>query len=365
MTSGICSSLIPLYLGVLCIAFFTGCSSSINLSALNTVDRQPVKNSIIYLIHGDGSYLYYDTNNRAVTADERILKQAQSVAEYLYSSEVFIFHIKIQRRFLGLIQRNDRDFYYYRHGKLIKQISYRAGSSDSIFQTETAVYGRLSAASAPNDTAKLLFFFYGHHIPEQTISNYYSSHTGISFGIEIFRQALTGFLPHGRSEFDLIVLSTCSNGTPGTISALSELSRYIIASPENLHLSYIDSSFLTVLEESEPTDIKRFAENFTASAFDILKRNTNTAITLSLYDTEATASFLRRSAGSYSRVVSSANENLMRADYSDCNYSSRMDMDSSGTGVTVYFRPSLFGKTKNRTSHSGWGCPVMEYQIVK
>lgn len=349
-----------LIIGV-CTQLFTGCSNAINLAAIDAGEKLPVKTSIIYLIHGDGSYLYYDTNNRAVTADERILEHAQSVAANLYSSEVFIFHIKIQQRFLGLIQRNDRNLYYYRRGKLIKYISYRISFPDSSFQTEAAVYNRLSSASASKDAAGSIFLFYGHHIPEQTVTDYYASHHGIRFSTDIFRQTLAGFLSYKTSGFDLVVLSTCSNGTPGTISSIYDLSYFIIASPENLHLSHIDSRYLAVLEGSASTDLKHFAEGFAASAFDTLKKKTNTAITLSLYDTRAVKYFLIKSKDSYLRNLQAENPNSPRDDYSDCIYDGRMDMKGAETGVTVYFRPSLFGKSKNRTSHSGWGCPATKF----
>jgi hypothetical protein len=51
-----------------------------------------------------------------------------------------------------------------------------------------------------------------------------------------------------RTPMDLVVLSTCLGGTVGTLRTLAPMSRFVIASPESLHLSHMDMSGLQGLE---------------------------------------------------------------------------------------------------------------------
>ena len=63
----------------------------------------------------------------------------------------------------------------------------------------------------------------------------------------IFVTGLKGFTADS-ARFDLMILSTCFGGTPYTIGALGPFARYIIASPDNLHLSYFDFHSLERLD---------------------------------------------------------------------------------------------------------------------
>src|SRR5512143_1930391 len=58
--------------------------------------------SIVCVVHGDGDYLYHDTDGNAYSADEEALAEAQRVAERNPRAEVFIFHQRPRRRFMFL-----------------------------------------------------------------------------------------------------------------------------------------------------------------------------------------------------------------------------------------------------------------------
>ena len=72
--------------------------------------------SIVCVIHGDGDYLYHDTDGNEYAADEEALAAAKRVAQQNPHAEVFIFHQRPRRHFLFLFPLRDGEFYYYRNG---------------------------------------------------------------------------------------------------------------------------------------------------------------------------------------------------------------------------------------------------------
>ena len=77
------------------------------------------KYSIVFIIHGDGDYVYHDTSGNEYEADEEALAGVKMVAQQNPNAEVFIFHQRPRRHFLFLFPLRDGDFYYYRNGRLI------------------------------------------------------------------------------------------------------------------------------------------------------------------------------------------------------------------------------------------------------
>ena len=89
-----------------------------------------------------------------------------------------------------------------------------------------------------------IFLYSGHEIPEFGGAGYDASVPDRTFTVRDLQSGLQGFTG-SSAKFDLLVLSTCFGGTPYTIGALGPYARYIIASPDNLHLSYFDFRALT------------------------------------------------------------------------------------------------------------------------
>ena len=84
-----------------------------------------------------------------------------------------------------------------------------------------------------------------------------------------------------------MILSTCFGGTPYTIGALGTFARYIIASPDNLHLSYFDFHSLERLDLSvRDGDVPAFAKQFAHQAFDRLTGDIQTAVSVAVYDVD-------------------------------------------------------------------------------
>jgi hypothetical protein len=90
----------PLYIkytgrtgGLVLILLLFSCSS-ISLyqqSALQQETVLPLRYSIVFIIHGDGNYLYHDTRGNEHKADEDAFVKATKVAMQNPLAEVFIF----------------------------------------------------------------------------------------------------------------------------------------------------------------------------------------------------------------------------------------------------------------------------------
>jgi len=84
------------------IIFLMSCSASIPVQQKSLRvenDTLAVRYSILFIIHGDGNYLYHDTSGNEHIADEEVLASAKIVAEKNPSAEVFIFHQKPRSHF--------------------------------------------------------------------------------------------------------------------------------------------------------------------------------------------------------------------------------------------------------------------------
>lgn len=308
---------------------------------------EPPVRSIIFLIHGDANYIYHDADGNALHADEETLSQAQSVASQLYDAEVFIFHQRSQRRFLRVWPRDDGTLYHYYRGHRLTELTYRREVRGHGLKSEIALYqGRKHEIRSPSseDFLRSVFLYYGHEIPADHGAGYHRSYPEAAFHITHLAEALPGFAPDGSATpFDLTVLSTCNNGSPGVVKALAPHTRYLLASPQNLHLSYIDSTPLLLLNAT-PTSLSAFVNMFAETAFDRLSRTTQTVVTLSLFDTPRV------------HPPEPASTDLPTlGDYIDCAEVLTISSDAK-QGVDVWYRPSRFGREAKKETHSGWGC---------
>ncbi|HEX2867843.1 MAG TPA: hypothetical protein VHO03_12415 [Ignavibacteriales bacterium] len=331
-----------------------------------------IKYRIVYYIHGDGSYLYHDSQGSDIQADVRMVKQAISVAEGLPNSEVFIFHQKPKRHFLFFFPLKDGEFYFFRNGQLVDNESYNSNPSLHNLDIEAAFFRENAAyvQNLPGRTVRNFFLYYGHEIPETDGRGYNASYPEKPFSIDNLANAMQLFesMPQiGGSKFDFLLLSTCYNGTPGVISKLMPYASYIMASPEYLHLSYIDSDYLRKLPEDLMNGnlhlyLKQFAEN----AFLKLKSNTLTMITISLYDADKVKDFLNNGflrteiQNRQEEETGSASRDSVSAGCVDCSRMASFDLKDAAKGIDLYYSPPHFGRYKNKLTHSGWGCPGSE-----
>ena len=316
--------------------------------------------SIVCIIHGDGGYLYHDTGGNAHKADEVALAKMKMVAEQNARAEVFIFHEKHRRHFMLFFPRRDGRFYYYRNGSFVAEESYWRDQGESRFYPETELYNRFRAEGSPGNAR--IFLYYGHEIPEYGGKGYDASYGNRAFTISDLAEGLNG-IAQDSTKIDLVVLSTCFNGTPHTMEALAQHARYVVASPDNLHLSYFDPGALERLDVGAGEgDMSELAKRFARHAFDRLTEELQTTVTVVVYDMELVRPFTRSVAGVYGRALISLNGKAPGSiERCDCAEDPEYARPGMHDGVTVLYSAPRFGRSKNKESHSGWEC----WRLVK
>ena len=315
----------------------------------------PPQYSLVLVIHGDGNYAYHDTLGNVLKADLEALAKAQSIAEQSPNAEVFIFHQFERRHVLFLFPRRDGRAYYYRNGRLLAEEPYWRDQGDVRFAPEMRLYERFAATrSAP---PLRLFLYFGHEFPEFDGLGYDASHSKRRVTVDDLVEGVRG-LAGENSKFDLITLATCFGGTPHTIGALAPYARYIIASPDNLHLSYFDLAPLASLDiGTNEAEVAGLADRFARHAFEQLASEVQTAVSVVVYDVNDAGEFLDSVSSVYESTLTAANvappASLERC---DCADESSYALPEMSKGLTVLYRAPQFGRAKHKQQHSGWEC---------
>ncbi|MCF8356830.1 MAG: hypothetical protein K9H48_20485 [Melioribacteraceae bacterium] len=337
--------------------FIASCSSdyTIQHEALLTEKRDY---SLVFIIHGDGGYFYHDTNGNEYKADEVTLEKAKRIAGQNLNAEVFIFHQKPKRNFLLFFPLKDGEFYYYRNGQLIANEKYWRDQEESNFDFEVDIYCSLHAGNQYE--MMKMFLYFGHEIPELGGTGYDASYPNREFTVHNLANGLKDFTGDS-TRFDLVILSTCFGGTPYTIGTLASYARYIIASPENLHLSYFDINLLERLDLNlSDTDIHTFAKKFANKTFERLSNEVQTEVSVAVYDVDRAQDFLNSVHNIYESSLKTlrgeGRVNPAGVEHCDCadlvDYASPTISD----GVDIFYRPARFGRLKHKQKHSGWQC---------
>ncbi|MBK6914923.1 MAG: hypothetical protein IPH11_15170 [Ignavibacteriales bacterium] len=314
--------------------------------------------SLIFFIHGDSDYIYLDTSDNEYKADEETVMNAEKIAEQNPTAEVFIFHQKPRGHFLFFFPLKDGEFYYYRNGNLIANESYWRDQEKSNLDFEAEIYHLYHVANQ-NKFIKM-FLYFGHEIPEFGGEGYDESYPDRSFTIDDLASGMKSFTSDSI-KFDLTVLSTCYGGTPNTIGKLVPFAQTIIASPENLHLSYFDISALEQLDVNlKDGDVPAFAKRFARQSFDKLAGSIETTVSVVVYDIKQVQNYLNSVQKDYDLILDSL-KRLTQADqealeHCDCADIPAYQISTINNGVEILYRPARFGRSKNKQSHSGWEC---------
>jgi hypothetical protein len=310
---------------------------------------------IVCIVHGDGDYLFHDTVGNAYKADEEALAGAKRVAERNSEAEVFIFHEKRKKHFMLFFPRHDGEFYYYRNGRLLARESYWRDQGQARFDTEVSLYHRFRAAEQSRPVR--LFLYFGHEIPEYGGKGYDASYRNRTFTVDDLVDGLRG-ITRDSTKFDLVVVSTCFNGTPHTISALALYARYIIASPGNLHLSYFDLQPFEALDVGlRDGDVSTFAVGVARQTFERLTRDLQTEMTVAVYDVGRVHEFLNSVDSIYEHTLTTLKEMAPKSiERCDCAEDPAFVRPAMSEGIELFYRPAHFGRSKNKKSHSGWEC---------
>ncbi|MDB5104121.1 MAG: hypothetical protein JWP91_1810 [Fibrobacteres bacterium] len=346
-------------------------------------DPQSIRYQLIYVVHGDAGYAYYDKAGVRRYADTEAVAQAVEVAANSPSAEVFIFHQK-PTPFLWFFRGSDGTMRHYRKGRLLRTEGYDRATREDDLGAEAALYRKYSLApvpvacppeAAPGGPIRF-FIYFGHEIPVTGGIPYSRSRPDMAFSVASFARGLERFggpaCPHAK-PFSLIVLSACHGGTPAATAAIAPYASYLLASPGELHLSYLDTRAFARLARENPlpyetVHAEAWGRAIAVESFARLQERTSTAITLSLYDTEKSAAYLeaRRSlwktADGQERKRVDTPSSQAAETYRDCAENPSFGSGGEEAGVTVYFHAPRFGLDKSRVFRSGWECPVLASQ---
>jgi hypothetical protein len=204
-----------------------------------------------------------------------------------------------------------------------------------------------------------MFVYCGHEIPEFGGTGYDASFPDRAFTVRDLAAGLHGFTGDS-ARFDLLVLSTCFGSTPYSIGTLGPRARYVIASPDNLHLSYFDLQALERLDLGlQDGDVPAFAKRFARQSFDRLTKDIQTAVSVAVFDVDRVQDFLHSVRGAYGRTLTRLDgetHSSAAIERCDCADIPAYVLPTMRDGVEVLFRPARFGRARNKEDHSGWEC---------
>lgn len=321
---------------------------------VSTSHESESKSTLVFFIHGDGSYTYHDQKGKRFEADKVILQQAIAVAENSAHAEVFIFHQKPKRKWLFLIDRPEGSFYYFRNGVQLARGSYHRRTQFSGLDSEIEIFKAYRYPGTQESVSGFLYF--GHSLAELNLKNSPSMNLhGLAQGLS----CLVSEVDPNLMKFDLVVLSACYSGTPRIVTELAPFSRYILASAEDLHLAYLDIQPLRRFSEVGFFEVHRFAKEMASQSFARLKEWTQTSIALTVYDSEKLAPFLQELQSRHPTALARETSNSppsVPVKYCDCWDTPSAAAEIPSAGVEVYYQPPRFGRLKYKTKHSGWAC---------
>lgn len=337
-----------------------GCSHTSELYRADLMDESSVDYSVIYYIHADSDYLYHNADGEPVRGNSKVLNTAFRVAGEAKSGEVFVFYQRPEKKIIGLFPRNNSRFYHYKNGELTSHIKYRhSDRSEDFLTTEARLYNQYRTQTVKENQRKY-FLYFGHEILDDDGKKYHRTNPDIAVNTGSFTEGIQKFLIKEDQLFNLVVLSTCNNGTPVMADHLISLTDVLLASPQNLHLSHIDSKNLSLMERNPDIPTVQLGHAIADQTYRRLESETKTAITLTVYDFE----ILRKQTNelrAFSREYDALDSLQNFSDNIDCREAAFFDEGTFREGLIIMYRPGKFGRRASITTHSGWGCkPVID-----
>jgi hypothetical protein len=338
---------------------FAGCSHTAELTGkYMPEDVGNVSYSVIYYIHADSDYLYHDSAGKPVRENSEVLATAINVGEESLSGEVFIYHQMPERKRLGLFPRRSSRFFHYRNGQLINHVKYRHPDKKESFLATEADFMKRYRVQNLDDNHQNYFLYFGHEIPSENGGGYHRTLPGIEVNTISFAKGIQNLLLSDADRFSLVVLSTCNNGTPAMANHLMPFTDALLASPQNLHLSHIDSGSMDLLEKEPGISPLQLGRIMAEKTYHRLEEAVHTTITLALYDFKDLQAYIHTLA-SLTEVNNTTDRPVQFQDNTDCAEMYHFESGAYQQGVETWYRPARFGRQPARGTHSGWGCKAL------
>ena len=317
---------------------------------LNSVfSYSAIQYSFIFQIHEDASYDFHTKEGIKKFGYIEAYKQAKSLALACTACEVFIFR-EMQKNvfYSGKVEyflsgkRKSRLYHKREHGE--KDLEFFQKNSLKLKQKEQKI--------------KTFFTYFGHSVPEKITEGYSHSLPHLTFGITHLENRLKKLGAGGNSGylFDGIILSSCHNGTPFVLNRLVPFARYVIASPENLHLSYLDiSPFLEIEKQKETSTLKLFKKIVDKSMETFEQRAIKTFTVLSLYQIQKIKETLAEVSLLYEKNLTESTH--LFSNYTDCQEVTEISSFIERMSNYIYTKSNNpFFLTKTTKAHSGLSC---------
>jgi hypothetical protein len=104
-------------------------------------------------------------------------------------------------------------------------------------------------------------------------------------------------------------------------------------------------------------DVAAFSNEFARQAFDRLAEDVQTAVSVAVYDVEHVQGYVQAVDSVYDYALTSLNgQKPGFVEHCDCAEDSAYVLPGMSEGVDVFYRPSHFGRLKDKQNHSGWEC---------
>lgn len=347
---------LALFLSFLIALFFTGCSHIKEITGeYQTEIETDLNYTVIYYIHADSDYLFHDSEGKPVRENSNVLETALEVAESARSGEVFIIYQRRERKILGLFPRRSSRFFHYRNGQQINLVKYRHPDKKEVFlATETELINEHRAHNRSDDHQNY-FLYFGHEIPSENGTGYHRSLPDIEVNTVSLTNGIQSFLLTEEDRYSLVVLSTCNNGTPGMAKLLMPFTDAMLASPQNLHLSHLDSDKMTLLEEEPDISPLQLGHSMAEKSYQRLGETVQTTITLALYDFEDVEPYIN-TLNSLIAEKKVPDRSVQFQDNVDCAQINLFEPEAFRQGVATWYKPARFGRQSGQSAHSGWGC---------
>ncbi|MCH8496440.1 MAG: hypothetical protein LAT57_12525, partial [Balneolales bacterium] len=335
-----------LFLLFIALNLFFGCRQSSNLIKDQTPETETnIDYSIIYYIHADSDYLYHNSDGDRIQGSTQALNSAIEVAQAAKSGEVLIYHHRRERKWLGLIPRSSSQLYHFRFGLMVNQINYRHAKNSNAFLSDEIKLTHEFRTLNQGANHRYYLLYFGHEIPIQSSRGYHRSQPDVEVDTQSFANGIRGFLSTDTDVFDIVVLSTCNNGTPTMANHLSSTSKVMLASPQNLHLSHMNSSKMTLLESYPEISPLSLGRSIAEQSFQQLEASVNSTITLALYDLDIVKNYT----SSFSQQIDEGNTTTQFFDNIDCADVLNQDIARFEDGVETWFKPAHFGRQASKS----------------
>jgi len=271
--------------------FLAACSMGHAPSPLQRgAEETRVESQFLFLIHGDADYVYYDRNHQRHRADEEAFDQTVAVAKKNRGAEVLIFR-QLPAGFFRIGKRRYGSFRLYRHGREITRIRYMRSAGEGGLKSEIDLYRRFSRFKS---TSHRVFAYFGHEIPVHAAPDLPYSAWNPGFSLDSLALALGAFgSPPGEAEkpFGLLILSSCFGAGDAVAETLSPYGHYLVGSPLELHLSYLDVSALAAPIQKDTSEKHAWAfalgKQVADHSFRKIRDSTQVTVAITLTDLDA------------------------------------------------------------------------------